>query len=264
MKRIAALCAALLSTACRVEYHPYDTRIEGRREINSANIARIEAACAERTTIRLALISDTQRHYDETAAAVRALNARDDVDFVIHAGDMTDFGMRAEFERQRDLLERLRVPYVVLPGNHDCLATGERIFTELFGPVDFAFTAGSVRFVCLNTNALEFGHDTPVPNFDFLERQIADPPARVRTSVAVMHARPGTEQFDNNVARLFHRTLRQLPGLQCCLNGHGHRFAAEELFDDGIVYYQCDDIGRKAYLLFTLTEEGYDYERVEF
>ena len=108
----------------RVEYHPYDTRIEGRRGINSANIARIEAACAERTTIRLALISDTQRHYDETAAAVRALNARDDVDFVIHAGDMTDFGMRAEFERQRDLLERLRVPYVVLPGNHDCLATG--------------------------------------------------------------------------------------------------------------------------------------------
>ena len=94
----------------RVEYHPYDTRIEGRRGINSANIARIEAACAERTTIRLALISDTQRHYDETAAAVRALNARDDVDFVIHAGDMTDFGMRAEFERQRDLLERLRVP----------------------------------------------------------------------------------------------------------------------------------------------------------
>ena len=66
------------------------------------------------------------------------------------------------------------------------------------------------------------------------------------------------------MARLFHRTLRQLPGLQCCLNGHGHRFAAEELFNDGIVYYQCDDIGRKVYLLFTLTEEGYDYERVEF
>lgn len=126
-----------------------------------------------------------------------------------------------EFERQRDILDRLRVPYVVLLGNHDCLATGERIFTKIFGEVDFAFTAGDVRFVCLNTNALEFDHDTPVPNFDFLERQIDGFPAGAEKTVVVMHAKPYSEQFDNNVAKIFQQTIRRFPQLQFCLNGHG-------------------------------------------
>lgn len=264
MKRYAPLLLAAALTACQVEYHPYDTRIDGKTGINERNIARIEAACAGRTTLRFAVIGDTQRWYDETEGAVRALNARDDIDFVIHTGDLADFGMRAEFERQRDLLERLRAPYVVLLGNHDCLATGEEIFIRIFGPVDFAFTAGEVRFICLNTNALEFGHDTPVPNFKFIEQQIADFPAEAAKSVAVMHAKPYTEQFDNNVARLFQYTLRQSPGLQFCLNGHGHNFAVDDVFGDGVIYYECDNIGKRSYLLFTLTEDGYDYERVEF
>ena len=241
---------AVFLTACQVEYHPYDTRINGPTGINARNIARIEAACKGKRMIRFAQISDTQRWYDETEDAVRALNARDDIDFVIHTGDMADFGMRDEFERQR--------------GNHDCLATGERIFNKIFGEVDFAFTAGDVRFVCLNTNALEFDHDTPVPNFDFLERQIDGFPAGAEKTVVVMHAKPYSEQFDNNVAKIFQQTIRQFPNLQFCMNGHGHNFAAEDLFDDGVIYYECDNIDKKTYLLFTITEEGYDYERVEF
>ena len=258
------LLAAVFLTACQVEYHPYDTRIDGPTGVNARNIARIEAACEGRRTIRFAQISDTQRWYDETEDAVKAINARDDIDFVIHTGDLADFGMRDEFERQRDILDRLRVPYVVLLGNHDCLATGERIFTKIFGEVDFAFTAGDVRFVCLNTNALEFDHDTPVPNFDFLERQIDGFPAGAEKTIVVMHAKPYSEQFDNNVAKIFQQTIRRFPQLQFCLNGHGHHFAAEDLFGDGVIYYECDNIGKETYLLFTVTGEGYSYERVEF
>ena len=251
--RAAFLTVVAFLTACQVEYHPYDTRIDGPTGINARNVARIEAACAGRRTIRFAQISDTQRWYDETEEAVTAINARDDIDFVIHTGD-----------RQRDILDRLRVPYVVLLGNHDCLATGERIFTRIFGEVDFAFMAGDVRFVCLNTNALEFDHDTPVPNFDFLERQLDGFPAEAEKTVVAMHAKPYTEQFDNNVAKIFQRTIRRFPQLQFCVNGHGHNFAAEDLFGDGVIYYECDNIGKENYLLFTITEEGYGYERVEF
>lgn len=264
MKRMALLLSMTLSAGCQVEYHPYDTRIDGEKGINAKNTARIEMTCAGKRTIRFAQISDTQRWYDETEAAVKAIDSRDDIDFVIHTGDLADFGMRVEFERQRDILNRLRVPYVVLLGNHDCLATGERIFSEIFGMPDFAFTAGNIRFVCLNTNALEFDHDTPVPNFDFLERQLVDFPAVAEKTVVAMHAKPFTEQFDNNVARVFQYAVRQFPSVQFCLNGHGHNFAAEDIFEDGIIYYECDNIGKRHYLLFTVNEQGYEYERVEF
>lgn len=264
MKHTVLFSTLIFLTSCQVEYHPYDTRINGETGINAKNIARIESACRGKREIRFAVISDTQRWYDETEDAVRALNCRDDIDFVIHTGDMADFGMRDEFERQRDILNGLRVPYVALLGNHDCLATGERIFIKIFGAADFAFTAGNIRFVCLNTNALEFGHDTPVPDFGFLDRQLDGYPPEAEKTVVAMHAKPFSEQFDNNVARIFQSVIRQFPALQFCLNGHGHNFAAEDLFDDGIIYYECDNVGKKTYLLFTVTEEEYNYERVAF
>lgn len=264
MNRIILLFAAALLAGCQVEYHPYDTRIRGECGINAKNIARIESACAGKRTVRFAVISDTQRWYDETQEAVEALNRREDIDFVLHTGDMADFGMRMEFETQRDILNQLYVPYVALLGNHDCLATGEKIFQTIFGEVNFAFTAGNIRFICLNTNALEFDHTASVPDFDFLEAQVKNYSAETEKTVVAMHAEPYSEQFDNNVARIFQYGLRQLPGLQFCVHGHGHNFRIRDIFDDSVLYYECDNIGKKKYLLFTLNEEGYTYEHVAF
>ena len=107
----------LLAAGCdHIEYHPYDTDISGEQNINAKNIARIEAACRGRQTVRFAMISDTQRWYDETEKAVEALNARDDIDFVLHGGDLSDFGLKKEFMWQRDILNRLR-PDIVVHGD---------------------------------------------------------------------------------------------------------------------------------------------------
>lgn len=264
MKLYSFLLLSWLLVGCQVDYHPYDTRIEGERGINAKNIVRIEAATAGKSVVRFAVISDTQRWYDETRDAVQTLNRRDDIDFVLHTGDMADFGMKAEFERQRDILNQLNVPYVVLLGNHDCLATGREIFVKIFGVPDYAFTAGNVRFVCLNTNALEFDHSASVPDFEFMENQVAKFPAGAEKTVVAMHAKPYSEQFDNNVAKAFQYIVRQFPGLQCCINGHGHNFTVEDIFDDGVLYYECDNIKKKTYLLFTIDEEGYTYEHIAF
>lgn len=254
----------LFIAGCQVNYHPYDTHIEGETNINAKNIDRIETACAGKQEIRFAVISDTQRWYDETEDAVKALNRRTDLDFVLHTGDMADFGMKAEFERQRDILNDLHVPYVVLIGNHDCLATGETVFKRIFGDFNSAFTAGNIRFVCLNTNALEFDHTESVPNFDFIETELVQFPAGVQKTVVAMHAKPYTEQFDNGVAKIFQRYIRQFPGLQFCVNGHGHNYKIEDIFDDGILYYECDNVAKKNYLLFTLNDDGYAAERIAF
>ena len=145
-----------------IEYHPYDLDIDGETDVNRRNIERIETATYGKEEIRFAVISDTQRWYDETEDAVETLNLRDDLDFVLHTGDMSDFGLKLEFEKQRDILSGLKVPFVCLLGNHDCLATGLDVFRKIFGTEDFAFTAGNVRFLCLNTNALEFDYSSAV------------------------------------------------------------------------------------------------------
>lgn len=255
------LALILLLYGC-VEYHPYDTHIHGQRHINSTNIARIEQQCAERREIRFAVVSDSQRWYDELEDAVEEICERDDIDFVIHAGDITDWGLRSEFEMQRDILNGLDVPYVCLLGNHDCLGTGREIFREIFGEFDFAFTAGNVRFVCLNTNALEFKENEAVPNIDFVQAEAAAVLSGVDKTVVAMHAYPRSDQLSGDKADALHAEMGALRNLQFCLHGHGHRYREEDIYHDGLIYYECSNAGSEELLIFTITEDGYECERV--
>lgn len=247
-----------------IEYHPYDGRIKGDRNINARNIARIEESCAGKKRIRFIMMGDTQRWYDETVDFVDAANKRDDIDFIIHGGDLADFGLTKEFMWMRDIMGELKVPYVALLGNHDCLANGEQIFREIFGKPNFSFLAGNVKFVCLNTNALEYDYSRPVPDFGFIEEQYNEHREGHEKTVFAMHVRPYSEQFNNNVAHLFQRVIREFPALQFCLNAHDHSINVDDLFNDGVIYYGSASINKRTYLLFTITEEGYEYEVVEF
>lgn len=124
------------------EAHPYDTFVRGEKNLNEKHIKRIETTLCGKDTIRFAFISDTQRWYDETKDFVRSINKRQDIDFVLHGGDLSDFGATHEFILQRDILFGLRMPWVSLLGNHDCLGTGENVFNEIFGTPNFHFVAG--------------------------------------------------------------------------------------------------------------------------
>ena len=79
------------------EVHPYDGKLSGPLQVNQRNIARIEESFKGKDTLRYAFISDSQRWYDELEAFVKHANTRDDIDFVIHGGDVADFGLTKEF-----------------------------------------------------------------------------------------------------------------------------------------------------------------------
>ena len=260
-----ALPFVIVLQGCEMlESHPYDVNISGEKHLTNKNIAIIESALAEKKEFTFAMISDTQRGYNETAEAVRSINTHGGIDFVVHGGDITECGATREFEWQRDLLSRLEMPYVSVIGNHDCLATGIAAYKSIFGRLNFAFTAGDVRFVCLNTNALEFDYSSAVPDFGFLKQELAGIDPCIRRTVALMHSGPFSEQFNNNTAEEFHGLLKSFPCLQFCLYGHGHHIEASDMFGDGVMYYECTNIKKRSYLLFKIKEEGYDYEVVWF
>lgn len=259
LQSIFFLGSLLLPGCDLIDVHPYDADIDGACDINAQNIQRIEERCAGRNEIRIAVISDTQRWYDETEDEVNHINSRGDIDFVIHCGDLTDFSVTKEFEWMRRELEKFTVPYVVLLGNHDCLGNGLDLFRKIYGAEDFSFTAGDTHFVCLNTNGLEFGNN--VPDFQFISNDRANVPATVRRTVAAMHCKPNSDQFYGENTVKFHEEMKKYPSLQFCLCGHYHSTKVEYPFDDGIPYYQCAAAKNREYLIITLTKEGgIDYE----
>lgn len=246
------------------EAHPYDTLVRGEKNLNEKHIKRIETTLCGKDTIRFAFISDTQRWYDETKDFVRSINKRSDIDFVLHGGDLSDFGATHEFILQRDILLGLRMPWVALLGNHDCLGTGENVFNEIFGTPNFHFVAGKVLFVCLNTNCMEYDYSEPVPDFGYLENLLNNLPTEVEKTIVAMHVPPFDLEFNNNVAKVFQLYLHQFPNLQCCIYGHGHRYATDDLFGDSILYHQTPCAKKRGYIEFTLTPNGYEQHLVNY
>ena len=170
LKKYIWLSAATLLTACDlIDYHPYDGRLDSdtSREINPTNIERIEKVCEGKDTIRFIFMGDTQRSYNETEDFVKYVNQLDSIDFIIHGGDYTEFGLKKEFEWNDDILSKLKVPYVGLIGNHDVIGNGDQVFRKIFGNENFSFVVSDVKFVCLNTNAIEYDYSHPVPDFNF-------------------------------------------------------------------------------------------------
>lgn len=248
-----------------IDYHPYDGRLDSHIEtnINQKNIERITSICNGKDTIRFAFMGDSQRALDETQKFVEHINKNDSIDFIIHGGDISDFGIKKEYEWAYDVLSKLKQPYVALIGNHDVIGNGDQVYRKIYGKENFSFVTSDIKFVCLNTNAIEYDYSHPVPDFSYIKEELADSLSSKRT-VVVMHAPPGSEQFDNNVKDVFQIYIKYFPSLLFCLHAHNHQFSANDIFDDGIIYYGCENMAKRSYLLFTITREDYFYEIVHF
>lgn len=278
---LAALFAVAMTCCDNFESSPYGAKIKGKRNNNASSIESLDKA-ALTLPLRFAFITDTHDATRETKRAIELIRSRGDIDFIIHGGDLTDFGLPKEFMWCRDAMEESGLPFVTVIGNHDCLGNGEDNYEWIFGTKNYSFTVAGVHFVCLNTVALEYDYSEPVPDLNFLADDAAEMarineehPDSVTHTVVVMHSRPFDEQFNNNVAMPFLYYLQCYPGMEAdgddgcyshafCLCGHNHRFQVSDLYDAGLLFYQGDNIAKRSFMIFTITADGYEMERVEF
>jgi hypothetical protein len=191
---------------------------------------------------------------------VKDINSKGNIDFVLHGGDITYYGMKSEFIWMEEILEKLHIPHICLVGNHDLLGTGEIIYRHIYGEPDFSFILNRIKFICLNTNPAESSYN--VPDYNFIEQNISDSITDLYDyTIFAMHAAP-PGLFANEVsetAQHFYNSISKAKNLLFCLYAHYHTNIERDVFNDGTMHLVTDNIRDKTYLLFTLINGDYTY-----
>jgi Icc protein len=134
----------------------------------------------------------TPEHLDRAVAHLNALTPRPDV--VLATGDLVERGQLDEYERLRELLEPLRMPVYLIPGNHDDRQELRRGFARhrylpRGGFIQYVAEDWPVRLVALDTLIPgESGGRLCAERLGWLDARLAEAPGRV--TVVFMHHPP--------------------------------------------------------------------------
>jgi Icc protein len=208
--------STMLFAGC-LQTTPLDTDAEHTGLI-AKNLQALERRGEPRHPFRFVAMGDTHDEYDDTASAVEAINARGDVELVAHAGDITDRGLLQEFEWSYEVLGRFKMPLLIAIGNHDAVSHGAEIWSKMFGPRDYSFYFGGLKFVFFNSNALEFPGQAP--RRDWLRAEIANRGAARAVVVVTHHPPQHADDLPGGDTHEFYDGLIQSGDIALWVHGH--------------------------------------------
>ena len=111
---------------------------------------------------RFALFSDLHisntnpQPSEDLQHAINDVNALPEIDFVIVSGDISNLGDTLSLRMAKQMLYKLKMPYYIIPGNHDVkwYLTGSDNFNAVFGDTKFDFIHNDIEFIGFTTAPL--------------------------------------------------------------------------------------------------------------
>lgn len=167
--------------------------------VNAKEISALPKKAAD-SSIKIVVSGDTQRNYKESEDFVNLINARNDIDFVILNGDISDFGLLLKFNGIYKIYDKLNVPFISVIGNHHLVANGSDIYKRMFGDLNFTFNYAGIKFVCHDTNGREYNFNSTIPNMEWLRKNLKLD-AGVDRLIGFSHVPPDGWRFRSSTGR---------------------------------------------------------------
>jgi outer membrane protein assembly factor BamB/predicted phosphohydrolase len=185
------------------------------------------SGCKTHSATCFAVIADTHINSNnplmgtELMTVIRDINTQDSIDFVILAGDITEFGSDREIQLAKNLLDSLEKPGYILSGNHDSKwsESGCNTFLETFGYEQFSFIHNKILFIGTNSgpNMRMAPALVPRESMVWLDSLLETVPKKM--PVVFVNHYPLTEDMSNHYRVI---DLLKTKNIQMSLCGHYH------------------------------------------
>lgn len=183
-------------------------------------------------TFQFAHVTDTHvggsTGEEDLRATVADINTQAALDFVIVSGDITEFGSDAELMLAKQILDSLRIPWYVIPGNHDTnwSESGGNSFRRVFGSETFAFRHKGYLFLGTNSgpNMRMSPGQVPRENLVWMDSLFAASPDKDTPLIYVNHY-PQDSSLNNWFEAIDRLKTRNVQLMLC---GHGHQNRVDE------------------------------------
>ncbi|WP_400261520.1 metallophosphoesterase family protein [Sphingobacterium sp. SG20118] len=232
------------------------------QDINEINLRKLGDGQHD-DTVRFVLTGDTQRSHSAVSNFYKKINTMSGIDFVVVAGDITEFGNLKEMEWVAERLNKLNIPYVAVIGNHDLTSRGREAFQRMYGKANYSFVYGGVKFICHDTNSREYQFDGQVPNIPWLKNQLRSQ-ADVSSYVAISHVPPTSSDFDENLVDDYSATFGNATGFLTSFHAHNHVFEEFRFENFTTPYVTTNAIGSNEFLLVEIVNKKLSFEQISF
>ncbi|WP_206367082.1 metallophosphoesterase family protein [Sphingobacterium sp. SGG-5] len=236
-------------------------------QLNLQAIARIGQLPVEENFSFL-LISDTQIGYKQLKDFVTHANttySTDDIAFVLHGGDITDFGASYEYNDYFKFTERLKFPIVATIGNHDMLGNGTAIYRKAFGPENFTFDFGKNRFIVFNSNSRERAFDGSTPDLGWIRQQLDKEDLDEMVNIFYLsHIDPLSSDFDPALSQDFAHLVADSDKARLVMNGHAHAYHLTTPFQDNLPYLIIPAIHTRSYVKVDVADHTVNIQLISY
>jgi len=244
------LILTLLLSSCAPEFSPWQDNVDNDKLTQKnldllKNKDRIIKGKAL-GSIKIAIVGDPQVVFSGFEEAHFNIND-EDVDFTVVVGDLTDRGLKHEWELIKDTVNRFNEPIFTVVGNHDGLNKGDTIYKRMFGPLNYSFMYKGYKVVMWNNNKLEWGS----PDFEWLDKE-----TQADKVIVVSHQPPYSGTMNDNEEERWRR-IRQGGAVIASVHGHMHHYNLH--MEDDVPIYTVERVENGHYGMLEIRHSGLEF-----
>jgi len=209
-------------------------------------------------TLRFGWLTDThigsENAAEELKVVVTDLNRQAGVAFVVVSGDVTEMDVGDNLLQAKEILDQLKVPYYIIPGNHDTKwsDSGGQRFRRLWGADKFDFSSAGIGFIGFSQGPVLRMADGLIAPQDlrWLKEKLSKSHKRSEPLLFFTHY-----PLDSSVSnyRDFYQIIEGY-NAQAVLCGHVHANRVTEVFGLPVIMSRATKSDRKQSTGYTMVE----------